>query len=316
MNKLSFSIIQTNDGPTVITFVDGVELLCKDWNIGLSVLDFYHTSNLMHAGESVLGICSCGCEGCYDYTINIKIKENEVTWEGCVIRTDDEQERKLVSYHFNKAEYMSAIYVFMHKCSDYLDRENKGSIDYTFNRLRSDFESDLKDFCPPIRDDTRASSSNLIARFVMNYKCFASYNSKMVNWWTQIPIRIREKKEYIEGLIIDKARKTLYFIETRKECENPKSYMDFNSMIEDVRDIIYPGSGDFYGLNLYEYDSYIVYLTDEMYAIQRMFNSFEYKSRLSGVQLNKRDKFSPQAYLAYADDIGFEAALALANSVI
>ena len=316
MNKLSFSIIQTNDGPTVITFVDGVELLHKDWNIGLSVCDFFHTTNLMHAGKSVLGICSCGCEGCDDYTIDIKIQGNKVTWEGCVIRTDDEQERKLVSYHFNKAEYMSAIYVFMHKCSDYLDRENKGSIDYTFNRLRSDFESDLKDFCPPIRDDLRASSSNLIARFVMNYKCFASYNSKMVNWWTQIPIRIRERKEYIEGLIIDKARKTLYFIETRKECENPKSYMDFNSMIEDVRDIIYPGSGDFYGLNLYEYDSYIVYLTDEMYVIQRLFNSFEYKSHLSGVQLNKRDKFSPQAYLAYADDIGFETALALANSVI
>ena len=138
----------------------------------------------------------------------------------------------------------------------------------------------------------------------------------MVNWCMQIPIRIRERKEYIEGLIIDKARKTLYFIETRKECEHPKSYLDFNSMIEDVRDNIYPGSGDFYGLNLYEYDSYIVYLTDEMYAIQRMFNSFEYKSRLSSVQLNKHDKLGPQAYLAYADDIGFEAALALANSVI
>ena len=316
MNKLSFSIIQTNDGPTVVTLVDGVELLHKDWNIGLSVCDFFHTTNLMHAGKSVLGICSCGCEGCDDYTIDIKIQEDEVTWEGCVIRTDDEQDRKSVSYHFNKAEYMSAINVFMRECSDYLDRENKGSIDYTFNRLRSDLEGDLKDFCPPIRDDTRASSSNLIARFVMNYKCYASYNSKMVNWWTQIPIRIRERKEYIEGLIIDKARKTLYFIETRKECEHPKSYMDFNSMIEDVRDIIYPGSRDFYGLNLYEYDSYIVYLTDEMYVIKRMFSSFEYKSRLSSVQLNKHDKLWPQAYLEYADDIGFEAALALANSVI
>ena len=114
MNKLSFSIIQTNEGPTVVILVDGVELLYKDWNIGLSVCDFFHTTNLMHAGKSVLGICSCGCEGCDDYTIDIKIQGNKVTWEGCVIRTDDEQERKLVSYHFNKAEYMSAIYVFMH----------------------------------------------------------------------------------------------------------------------------------------------------------------------------------------------------------
>lgn len=296
--------------------VDGAELLHKDWNLGLSVRDFFRSTNLMRTGKSVIGICSCGCDGCDDYTIDIKIKGRTVIWEGCVIRTDDELAYKSVSFHFDRTEYKNVVEVFMSECSDYLDKENRRCVDYTFNFLRSDLESDLKDFCMPIQDDVQAYSSNLIIRFATNYKRVAAYNPEMVSWWMQIPFRMRGRKEYIEGLIIDKARKTLYFIETRKECEQPKFYLDFSNIIEDIRDHIYLGSGDFYGLNLYEYDSYVVYLTDEMYEILRLFSSFEYKNHLAGLQLDKDVKLSPQAYLAYADDIGFEAALALANSVI
>lgn len=108
MNKLTFSIIirldreYWNNGGhedyEVQPYIDGRKLLNRRDNIGLEPQKFLSANELLQEGRLLLGICTCGCEGCNDFVVEQKIKDNVVLW-----KVEDK------TYSFDLLQYENAV---------------------------------------------------------------------------------------------------------------------------------------------------------------------------------------------------------------
>jgi hypothetical protein len=99
MNELSFKILaspETNDHEVRI-LIDNEDLLGSDY-LGLDPPSFFDQDNFFKNGELMIGRCSCGVEGCSDYSVNVTIAEN-ISW------TDNNGLNLL----FDKEEYINSI---------------------------------------------------------------------------------------------------------------------------------------------------------------------------------------------------------------
>lgn len=99
MNKLSFKILpspETNDHEVRI-LVDGQDFLGDNY-LGLDPTSFFE-QDFDKEGTLCIGRCTCGVEGCDDFTVNVSFNENSVSW------TDSKQ----LDLLFDKTEYINLI---------------------------------------------------------------------------------------------------------------------------------------------------------------------------------------------------------------
>lgn len=102
--------------------------------------------------------------------------------------------------------------------------------------------------------------SNQVHRFLDAYR----KNGKNIITWTELPIPMGKDTAHIDGFIIDEDRKCIYFIEA-KRFSRPSQ---FDSLKEDVNRLykiahdIYVNDQHFKGLDLLEYDSFLITLAD------------------------------------------------------
>lgn len=111
MNKLTFSVrkIKRKDysnevfeGYEVQPYIDGRKLLNNKDSIGLEPQKFLSRNKLLQEGELLLGICSCGCEGCCDFTMEQKINNDVVLWK-TMYRYEE------ITYRFDLLQYKNAV---------------------------------------------------------------------------------------------------------------------------------------------------------------------------------------------------------------
>lgn len=102
MNKLTLSVRKINGGYEVQPYVDGHKLLNRRDNIGLEPQKFLSRNELLQDGELLLGICTCGCEGCDDFLVTQEIKDGIVVWETLC-------QYEEVTYRFDLEQYKKAI---------------------------------------------------------------------------------------------------------------------------------------------------------------------------------------------------------------
>lgn len=95
MNRLKLLIRNDKIQP----YVDNKKLLLKREHIGLSPISFSKT-DLTTEGTRQIGICSCGCEGCDDYTVDVSLDGNIVNWY------DWHREE---TFHFDRGQYLKEI---------------------------------------------------------------------------------------------------------------------------------------------------------------------------------------------------------------
>jgi hypothetical protein len=82
MNKLSIQFSpcpETNDHEASI-IVDGNDWLGNEY-MGLDPPKLFRQKTLLTGGETLIGRCNCGCEGCDDFFIDVIVDENEVKWK-------------------------------------------------------------------------------------------------------------------------------------------------------------------------------------------------------------------------------------------
>ena len=102
------------DCDRVKILVNGVDILAfgddYDDHKGLTPEKMLQT-DLLQPGKCLVGVCSCGDEGCGPYYVDISINDNCVTW-------DDPQAE--CQYKFDKTEYERAIKKLQKMLTDYL----------------------------------------------------------------------------------------------------------------------------------------------------------------------------------------------------
>ena len=102
--------------------------------------------------------------------------------------------------------------------------------------------------------------SNQVHRFLDAYQ----KSGKNIVTWIELPIPMGKDTAHIDGFIIDEDRKCIYFIEA-KRFSRPSQ---FDSLKEDVYRMykiahdIYVNDQHFKGLDLLEYDSFLITLAD------------------------------------------------------
>ncbi|NRT15830.1 hypothetical protein HNP99_002190 [Flavobacterium sp. 28A] len=117
MNKLSFNILpnpESNDSEVRI-LIDEIDFLGFDY-LGIDPPTFFDQNNFDKNGELMIGRCTCGCEGCADYPITVKVDENLIIWTS-------ENELKLT---FEKEDYLNVI--------------NLGRVDFSWEDLNRKVE--------------------------------------------------------------------------------------------------------------------------------------------------------------------------------
>jgi hypothetical protein len=100
MNNISFNILlsqETNDHETRI-FIDNKDFLGSDY-LGIDPPSFFSQDNFNKNGELMIGRCTCGVEGCCDYSVTIIANQNKILW------TDNNG----LNLIFEKSEYDSII---------------------------------------------------------------------------------------------------------------------------------------------------------------------------------------------------------------
>lgn len=81
MNQLKFEVEESSDSNDhqVRIIIDG-----KDWlgdaYLGIDPPSLWEESNVLDGGETVLGRCTCGCEGCDDFIVDIEVTDHSVIW--------------------------------------------------------------------------------------------------------------------------------------------------------------------------------------------------------------------------------------------
>lgn len=102
MNKLTLSVRKINGGYEVQPYIDGHKLLNGRDNIGLGPQEFLSRNKLLQDGELLLGICTCGCEGCDDFLVTQEIKDEIVVWKTLY-------QYEEVTYRFDLEQYKKAL---------------------------------------------------------------------------------------------------------------------------------------------------------------------------------------------------------------
>jgi hypothetical protein len=99
MNRISFNILpslDTNDHETRV-LVDNEDLLGDDY-VGVDPPSFFSQEPFDKSGILLIGRCTCGVEGCCDYTINASVNDDNIAWT-------NENGLQLI---FNRYDYISA----------------------------------------------------------------------------------------------------------------------------------------------------------------------------------------------------------------
>ena len=81
MNKLSFNILpspESNDHEIRI-LINDEDFLGRDY-LGLDPPSFFSQYNLDKNGEVMIGRCTCGVEGCGDYSVTVVVNHDNVLW--------------------------------------------------------------------------------------------------------------------------------------------------------------------------------------------------------------------------------------------
>lgn len=81
MNILELKIIEspeTNDHQTQV-FIDREDVLKQSY-LGLDPVRFFKQSELLNGGKVLVGRCTCGVEGCDDFTADVEISDGAVIW--------------------------------------------------------------------------------------------------------------------------------------------------------------------------------------------------------------------------------------------
>ena len=165
MNKLTLSVRKINDGYEVQPYIDGHKLLNRRDNIGLGPQEFLSRNELLQDGELLLGICTCGCEGCDDFLVAQEIKDGIVVWETLC-------QYEEVTYRFDLEQYKKAIKA--------LDRNAVHCYEKTAERIAADL---LKNTSPhygyEFEKATASADDGKITVFYGNGKAELSY---VIDW--------------------------------------------------------------------------------------------------------------------------------------
>ncbi len=81
MNVLEFKFEpspESNDHQIRI-LIDGNDFLEKDY-LGLDPPEFFRQDSLFENGDLLIGRCDCGCVGCCDFPVTMRIENEQVIW--------------------------------------------------------------------------------------------------------------------------------------------------------------------------------------------------------------------------------------------
>ena len=146
------------NGVDVLTF--GVE---DDEHLGLQPEKMAQT-DLLQPGKCLIGVCSCGDEGCGPYYVDISINDDCVTW-------DDPQAE--CQYNFDKTEYELAIKKLQKMLTDYLS-------DNHYKPTKEDLEEYKKEVYDYLTQQLKVPTTAAKNR-VKNYKAF--FKDYLENNW-------------------------------------------------------------------------------------------------------------------------------------
>jgi hypothetical protein len=82
MNKLKIECTaspETNDHKASI-IIDGNDWLGEEY-MGLDPPRLFKQESLLAGGNTLIGRCNCGCEGCGDYFVEVEISVDKVQWK-------------------------------------------------------------------------------------------------------------------------------------------------------------------------------------------------------------------------------------------
>lgn len=101
MNSISFKILPSSDSNDheVRILIDGNDILGDDY-LGIDPPAFFTQPNLVQTGKLLIGRCTCGCEGCGDYPVNVNILANKVSWtdhNGLILEFDKTNYEKVIT---------------------------------------------------------------------------------------------------------------------------------------------------------------------------------------------------------------------------
>lgn len=146
-------------------------------------------------------------------------------------------------------------------------KEVASFINEVFNAYTASFEDSLNRLriWPWTDEKTVIHESNQVHRFLDAYQ----KTGDNIVTWTELPVYYKgghEKPQlaHIDAFIIDQDRKLIFFIEAKrfsKKDQLDSLKADINRLY-DIAKEIYVGKGDFKGLNLFEYDAYMIALAD------------------------------------------------------
>jgi hypothetical protein len=88
---------QSNDHQVRI-IINGIDILGKDY-LGIDPPRFFSQDTILKGGNTLIGRCSCGVEGCGDIYTNVLIEIDEVIWKI----------NKWFAPHFNRETYMGLV---------------------------------------------------------------------------------------------------------------------------------------------------------------------------------------------------------------
>ncbi|MGZ6519518.1 MAG: hypothetical protein ACXVED_18165, partial [Bacteroidia bacterium] len=99
-NNIAFKILpspESNDSEVKI-LIDGNDFLGDDY-LGLDPPVFFNQQTLFQSGELMIGRCTCGCEGCSDYSVTVNVDNDKIIWTN----------HNGLKLEFNKVEYEKII---------------------------------------------------------------------------------------------------------------------------------------------------------------------------------------------------------------
>ena len=107
--------------------------------------------------------------------------------------------------------------------------------------------------------------SNQVHTFLETYKAIG----KNIITWMELPVSykggyLKPQLAHIDGFIADYDRKRIIFIEAKRFSRETqfKSLNDDIRRLYDIREEIYVGDSLFKGINLFDYDAYVLFLAD------------------------------------------------------
>lgn len=143
-------------------------------------------------------------------------------------------------------------------------------IGVTFSQYCSNYENALTKFGfqPWCRTNRSMHESNQVSLFLEAYK-YSSNDPSNILTWHELPIpaflgNLKQEIQHIDGFIIDNNLKSIFFIEAKRISHQRRigELSRDDKRMFDIRKEIYHGNGDFRGLNLFEYDAFVISLAD------------------------------------------------------